>query len=634
MNPNNRPSSFKLGSFWFGRLSLHILSGLLLVSALLLATSGCHSTKVKLAAGVATGSLITSNVLSTALPIVNDGSGTAQDVQITSLSMSGTTVAKPALPASLGMIAEDGAATLMAGFSGTFVPGNSYQIDAGGTFRDNGHTFKFAVSQTVQVQAAGPGSAAAGSGSSPATNVNGAHFPHQAPNFPGEVNESGHGWTVPDGPDRPTPTPSTPSGVQPAPQGDPPGIDIETNTSLGFNSGLTPNEPSGAVSGGGIVFETANSYGAYSTNGTSFTKIDPTTIFPNNADGGYCCDQIVQYVQSIDRFVWVMQYWQGSTGLNRYRIAAASPASLKSSGATAWTYWDITSTQVGGGTGWLDYPDTSVGNNYLYLSADLVESKNSGRVVIRIPLSQIQSGSTINFGYTHYTDGQNAYGSHLVQNTLDTGYWAGEPNNTTMRIFSWPESSGNYSWNDVSVGKYAQSGLSSKTPDGQDWMSKLSGFPGNAVLGGARLQGAGDNRKQNELLLAWTAGTGQGFTQPQVQWIALDLNNNYHVLSQQQIWNGSYAFGYPEFLVNSNGEIGMSLEWGGGGNYENHVVGFWGDYVVYATTGSNIGTGRYGDYVTIRPYPNDLKRFAAFGYGNQKTTGYDTKYVVFSRPGQ
>jgi hypothetical protein len=113
-----------------------------------------------------------------------------------------------------------------------------------------------------------------------------------------------------------------------------------------------------------------------------------------------------------------------------------------------------------------------------------------------------------------------------------------------------------------------------------------------------------------------------------VQWIALD--------SQQQVWNSGYAFAYPAFAVNTQNAIGMSLEWGGGGNYENHVAGFWGDYVVYETTNSNIGTACFGDYVTIRQNTSDPTKFDAFGYGLNKTsppggTNVDVHYIVFSR---
>ena len=87
-----------------------------------------------------------------------------------------------------------------------------------------------------------------------------------------------------------------------------------------------------------------------------------------------------------------------------------------------------------------------------------------------------------------------------------------------------------------------------------------------------------------------------------------------------QIWNNSYAFAYPCLATNvCTGEIGLSLEYGGNGNYENHVVGFWGDFVVYITTGSNVGTNRFGDYVTLRQKQgtndNPGNLFDAFGYG-------------------
>lgn len=608
-----------------------------MLACLLLGANGCYKAKARLTAGSAGASLNSPTQLAAALGIANDGKAGADGVQVTAISLAGATLTDPAtLPFSAGDIPVDGNAVVSVTFSGAFHAGTSYTIHVEGTFRENGHQFSYAFDRTVALPPSAPGAAPAAAGSSAAHVTSGAHFPYQPPNFPAEANEGGHGWTVPNGPVHPPSHPkSNSSGVQPAPQGDPPQVDFEVNQSLGLGGGNNINEPSGAVSTGGIVFETANAYAAWSQDGVHFTQLQPTTIFPNNADGGFCCDQIVQYVPSIDRFIWVMQYAQGSNGENRYRIAAASPASVQSSNGTSWTYWDITSAQVGAGTGWVDYPDLSVGNNNVYLSADVV---SGGRYVVRIPLSQIQSGSTINFNYTDYHNGGPAYGGHLAQNAKDEIFWAGQPNNSTIRVFSWPESSTNYSWTDVSVDSWpnpagTSSSCSSTSPDGQDWLNKLmTSFPGTAVLGATRLVGAGKSR-QNELLLAWSACAGSGYPQPQVQWVALDVNNNFNLISQQEIWNPGYAFAYPAFGVDANNDIGMSLEWGGGGNYENHVAGFWGDYVVYATTGSTVGTGRFGDYVTIRPYTPDTKRFAAFGYGITGS-GPDTRYVVFSRPNQ
>jgi hypothetical protein len=121
------------------------------------------------------------------------------------------------------------------------------------------------------------------------------------------------------------------------------------------------------------------------------------------------------------------------------------------------------------------------------------------------------------------------------------------------------------------------------------------------------------------------------------------LRFGLHKINQVQIWNDNYAFSYPALETNAcTGEVGLSFEFGGGGNYENHVVGFWGDFLAYVTTGSDAGTNRFGDYVTIRHTPptdaNPGNLFSAFGYGLNKApspgTGMipNTHYVVFGRP--
>ena len=140
---------------------------------------------------------------------------------------------------------------------------------------------------------------------------------------------------------------------------------------------------SGAESGS-VVMSSGNWYAAYSTDsGSTFTSVDPTTIFDNTADGGFCCDQIIQYAPSIDRFLWLMQFSTGSNGKNRLRLAAASPETVTSSKCTSWTYWDLTSDAIGVVTTttdatqknpihWLDYPNMALGNNDLYISIDNV----------------------------------------------------------------------------------------------------------------------------------------------------------------------------------------------------------------------------------------------------------------------
>jgi hypothetical protein len=638
---------------------------LLSIALALFSYTGCGGKpEAKLAASGGTASIEAPDGLFVALTVTNESAAQAEDVQVSSVSIPGATLTLPAsLPFAVGSIPRGRDTTLDANFSMPSVkPETDYLVRIAGTFREHGRQFPFALQQNVRTPPGGPGSRQANSGTAPSNQVTGAPFPAQQPNFDSDVNDSAPARRIPTGPLRPL-TPSNESAVHPAPAGRGGGggtgsINFPVNASVGIQSS-TVAEPSGA-SGGGVVFETANWYASFSTNGGgSFTQLNPTTIFPNGVDGGFCCDQIVQYVPSIDRFIWVMQYGPTtpapnpnpknlpSKGPGLYRVAAASPAQVKSSGGTAWTYWDITSQAILENTNnpWLDYPDVTYGDNFLYLSADDVNNAFN-HVVVRMSLSDIKAGGTLNFSYTKPSDSTVAWGAHLCQNSRDQIFWAGHNTSSSIRVFNWPESSGSYSWRDINIGSWPQTSssnlMTSKAPDGTDWLNKLSNFPNNAVLGLAR-SAPGEGQRRNQLYLAWTGAIGGGFKQPQVQWIALDINNNFALVSQQQVWNVSYAYAYPAFAVNSRGELGMSLEWGGGGNYENHVAGFWGDFVVYQTTNSNVGPPadnngfqRFGDYVTIRQNTADPTKFDAFGYGILQSTPPgnptpDVHYIVFSR---
>jgi hypothetical protein len=202
-------------------------------------------------------------------------------------------------------------------------------------------------------------------------------------------------------------------------------------------------------------------------------------------------------------------------------------------------------------------------------------------------------------------------------------------------VFSLAEGSGSYFWRDVEIASWPNNALSSLTPDGLNWVAGSAGFPGNSVLGTTRVG--------RQLWFAWTAGTNPRFPQPHVELAVLDRSDHFRVLDRQQIWNTNYGFAYPSLASNAcTREVGLSLEYGGPHDFENHVVGFWGDFVVYRTTDSNIGTTRFGDYVTIRQRPATRRHpgnlFDAFGYGlvapRPPATGAqaDVRHVVFGRP--
>jgi hypothetical protein len=601
-----------------------VLSFLVLLTFSVGCASSPGAPNATLTAGTAGSFQETPDTLIVAVPIRNETDAPANDVRVTSVTLEGVRVAT-ALPVALGTIPGKRSADLNVTFAGALEPGRTYDLVVSGTYGGYSGGSPFTVRHPVRIPPKSPGSADAKRAGLQPKFADGKRYPKQPPRFPPAVNSIPR-WSVPTGTFRaPMPRPAG-TGVEKAPQPRPDiamtsqagVVTFSTNEPVGI-SASTINEPSGAA-GGGVVLVTFNWTAAYSTDGgATFTEIDPTTIFPNEA--GFCCDQIVQYVPSIDRFIWLMQM------SDRQRIAAASPAAIISSGGTAWTYWDITEAILG--FGGLDFPDLSIGNNSLYVSTD----GGPGLIVMRLPLNEIRDSLTVNFWFTNPADSPMAWFGHLTQNASDEIFWAGHNSNTSMRVFSWQESSTTYFWRDVAVGSWPNNkvNLDSRTPDGLNWMSKLADHGVFFIAGATRVI----NEQRNEIWLAWTAASGQNFRQPHVQIVVLDRNRDFALISQLAIWNDSYAFGYPAFTSSALGETAMSLEWGGGGNYENHVVGFWGDFVVYATTSSNKGVPRFGDYVTIRPSVTGPKRFDAFGYGvvdDGSGTRTDTRYVVFGRP--
>lgn len=580
----------------------------------------------KLELGGAGIALQASNAL-LAVTLQNTGNVDASGVEVDAIDADGATLT-PSAPIAVGTIRAGAGVPVNATLTKAGLqPGGTYKLSVRGKLQfGSGASERFTLGGFVRVPVASPGSRAANSATAPAhktgTEV---VYPIQTPSVGGE--ENGSRWSVPVVPNATYLPPSKPaSKPQPAPTGDPKGISFNVNQSNGFSGG-SPDEPSGAT-GGGVTFMTANTYGSYSTGG-SFTRLNPSSIF-QGSKLGTCCDQVVQYIPSIDRFVWLLQ----GNNTDGMRLATASPAQMKSSNGLSWTYWDLPPTLFSepSGTGY-DYPDLAVGTNYLYIDWDACwkgkpPGCNSGREIVRIPLSQIQSGASLSFNYTTPSDSADAWSAHLSQDTGSEIFWAGHDRNNQIRVFSWPESSGSYSWHEVTINAWPTASLSSTTPDGNDWMSFLSGFPGNGVIGATVASG--------QVWFAWSAGTNSNFPQPHVEMV--EINPSSFSLTQQvQIWNPSYAYGYPSLATNAcTQEVGLSLEYGGGGNYENHVVGFWGDFVVYITTNSNVGTTRFGDYVTIRQDPTSSlggRFFDAFGYGlDQPGATADAHYVVFGRP--
>ena len=608
----------------------------------------CASSPATLSLG-GSGVSLNGNTLLSAIPISNTGTAAATNIQLTSLTLPpGTLVSPSPLPYNFGSIPPGGASDLNSTFTGGYQPLGSYLFRVQGTYEAAGATYCFDLSTILKVPPAGPGSDDLTLVDVVSHETAGPYTHHEPDPDEDEVNPPF--WTVPTGPfvppDGPPPGGTEVVGAEIttlldflSQDGvafsltDPPPIVFKANNSIGLTANVSGTaEPSGA-SGGGVIFITHNWRAAFSTDGgVTFTQLDPTTIFPADAIG-FCCDQVVQYIPSIDRFVWLLQ----GTG---YRLATASPQRIKNSNGTSWTYWNLTQGLFGSCTGF-DYPDMSTGNTQIYMSWDAGGSASGcgGLQVVRTSFAGIGAQGTITLGFTKPSNSPMAWGSHLMHNTDDEVFWAGHNNSSNMRIFSLAENSNSYFWRDKGISSWPNnSPLTSNTPDSMNWINFLmnpttqnpgGGFPKNQVLGSTRVG--------NQLWFAWSAGTNNNFPQPHIQMVVLDRNNNFNKLQQVQIWNPDYAFAYPALARNAcSNEIGLSFEYGGGGHYENHVVGFWGDFVAYQTTNSNLGSTRFGDYVSIRQAPptetDPGNLFTAYGYGRRTPGTSDVHYVLFGRP--
>ena len=631
----------------------------------------CVTSAATLSAGAPGDSLLDPSTLAAALTIRNTGTGDAQNVSAAAITLRGGALTSPTpLPFNLGTIPAVGAAVLNADFSGVFAPSAAEKLMVSGTYTAGGATYCFDFAADFTIPKAAPGSSPLHYVQVTSNSVSGGGFPPGTNGNQGE-DDSGN-WTVPIGP-LVAGTPSAPTGMTLGAQtaGDTaflaplatPSVVFTANKDmyasdffpgaprLGQNCGMDLNaftefcaEPSGAGEPAGTIFATANWLNVWSTDGgTSFHPVDPHKVFPDKPIG-FCCDQIVQYAPTIDRFIWLIQGCGASCDNDPgFRLAVSSTADIGTYAATAWTYWDLPAkflaSPFNNASPTVDFPDLSIGNNYLYLSWNLGPvgcTCDVGHQVARIPLTQLRAGGSIQIGITDPADDQQSWGGHLTQDTLDAIYWAGHKDSSHLRVFSMKESDDFYSWQDVQIASYATSGLSSKTPDGRDWMQKLSDFPKDAVLGATRVA--------DDLWFAWTAGTDSNFPQPHIEMAEID-RNSFNLVQQVQIWNSNLAFGYPALATNlCTGEVGLSLVTGGNGNFENHAVGIWGDFSVFATTNSNVGANRFGDFSTIRQAAPTLfnpgNLFLAFGYGIRNNaplaTGVATsvRYVLFGRPAE
>lgn len=404
----------------------------------------------------------------------------------------------------------------------------------------------------------------------------------------------------------------------------------------------SPAEPNGARHGN-VVFTTSNWAAQISIDGGfTFTTIDPTTYAGPGTlgvNGGFCCDQVVQYVPSIDRFIWLLQYaTDNSTGpsLNKLRLITFHPSDVAATKINNWLYTDFLSTVTGAG-GWLDYGELSVGNSQLYLSATWYGQTGSGLTVMQIPLNALNVVGGYTYSSTHWQDGGFAQGSRISQNGGDAVFWAGHVSNnpsTSMRVFKWSEGASNYAWNDLTIDPWPTNTTNfvSNCPGTKtNWLYINSA---NNIIGSTRFS-------ENEVWFAWNANSGGGFVNPHIQIVQVNVANFPTITKakQWQIWNPNFAFAFPNFYTSTEcGDVGLAVVFGGNTQNPSSALGVITQegvltQTVYYPELSDTCELRIGDYLGVRS--DNGVGFEGFVYAIQSAGGgavsRNSRFVAFGR---
>jgi hypothetical protein len=377
------------------------------------------------------------------------------------------------------------------------------------------------------------------------------------------------------------------------------------------------NEPS-LGSMGNTIFWTGNWYASISSDGgQSFRFVNPRTTF-DSVNGGFCCDQIVNYAPVQDMMLWALQYVKDSK-TNTLRIARSVGASQVEQ--NRWTYWDFTPQDLGYADGyWFDFPNLTLSANYLYITSNVFSVANNsgnGAVMWRVPLSELAAGNTINYEYYAPTHSP-ADGSSIrcTEGAGFTMYCAYHHNSSQIRIRRWPDNEG-ITTDTIDLDPYTAISCPGRCdaiatlPNG----SNLAGRADGRILAAWNAKGV--------LGFMWTARQDDTFPYPYVIVAQFDEATR-NKISQTPIWSSDTAFLYPAVSVNSSRNLAGLVSYGGGTSNPGSNIwiaddiqsGFSPLNIYGAAPGSTNGPteDKWGDYQTVRRHKNFTNTWIAATY--------------------
>ena len=346
----------------------------------------------------------------------------------------------------------------------------------------------------------------------------------------------------------------------------------------------TVTEPS-VGNNGPIVFYTGNWFAARSADyGSSWSYVNPLQGMSD-----FCCDQDVIYDKNFKIFIWYRQGLKDANGENRFLLSISKDAQT-------WTSYSIHPTVINQNwkNSWWDYPHLAISNKKLYITSNMFDKNDQfvRSVITQWDLSQLSSGSTVNFQYYFET---NQFNYTPVQGATDTMYWAVHNTNAQMKLYQWSESTNTINIAYRNTPAFQWGSMSCPGPDGINWCARsdsriLAGWINNGEIG-----------------FAWNVKQGGSFPYPYVH-VVIFKEAGLTYKSNPVFWGQNIAWMYPSFSPDSSGNIGFVAYYGGGSYYPsiaagiiNPATGTPPPYPAYSIVLGKNGADRWGDYDRTRP---------------------------------
>jgi hypothetical protein len=396
----------------------------------------------------------------------------------------------------------------------------------------------------------------------------------------------------------------------------------------------TVAEPSIENSGAQWV-GTQNWSRAYSHNsGSTWTAI-PDDTGPADAPF-FCCDQDAVHDHGRDASIYSILFINNLTSPTTGAVRLYVRNAANTGNSCSYTI------DPGAGN-LLDYPHLGLGNNFLYLTANVITNGNSwtGARIYRFNLDQVATCATASTNTITWKGSVGQVVWTPARSTTDTMYMVTIENTTQNRYFSWPESSTSMTSTLVTIGSsnYGQATCTGGTGN-MNWM----GDPLSTSSIGFQVRSALAQDHGVQYLATYYTVNANGTSRPQAYAAgAIVQTSNMTLLNRADIFSTTTCFGFPDVVANSRGDLGLTIAFGssktGGGAVQGYV-GISDDYSRGSTRGffgtvslvasGNTNPTRYGDFLTARVQEPVDVAFIASSYADN-SGGPNTRFVEFMR---